>query len=129
MKLHEKKDIIVSDINNTLANINEASKEEKVAFLKGIFLSCGSVNDPKKNKYHLEFFTKEKSKATLINKLLHDLNLNSKILKRDSRYIIYIKESEKIGDFLRIINAVNALLYYENIRIYHCNNRWINYIF
>ena len=32
--------------------------------------------------------------------------------------MIYIKEAEKITDFLRIIKATNALLYYENIRIY-----------
>ena len=32
--------------------------------------------------------------------------------------MIYIKESEKISDFLRLINATKALLYYEDIRIY-----------
>lgn len=126
LEIKEKKDIIVSDINNTLANINEASKEEKVAFLKGIFLSCGSVNDPKKNKYHLEFFTKEKSKATLINKLLHDLNLNSKILKREKEYMVYIKKSENIADLINYLRAINSLFYFEDIRIYKDHKNMVN---
>ena len=126
LEIKEKKVIIVSDINNTLANINEASKEEKVAFLKGIFLSCGSVNDPKKNKYHLEFFTKEKSKATLINKLLHDLNLNSKILKREKEYMVYIKKSENIADLINYLGAINSLFYFEDIRIYKDHKNMVN---
>ena len=126
LEIKEKKDIIVSDINNTLANINEASKEEKVAFLKGIFLSCGIVNDPKKNKYHLEFFTKEKSKATLINKLLHDLNLNSKILKREKEYMVYIKKSENIADLINYLGAINSLFYFEDIRIYKDHKNMVN---
>ena len=126
LEIKEKKDIIVSDINNTLDNINEASKEEKVAFLKGIFLSCGSVNDPKKNKYHLEFFTKEKSKATLINKLLHDLNLNSKILKREKEYMVYIKKSENIADLINYLGAINSLFYFEDIRIYKYHKNMVN---
>ena len=126
LEIKEKKDIIVSDINNTLDNINEASKEEKVAFLKGIFLSCGSVNDPKKNKYHLEFFTKEKSKATLINKLLHDLNLNSKILKREKEYMVYIKKSENIADLINYLGAINSLFYFEDIRIYNDHKNMVN---
>ena len=69
-----------------------------------------------------------KEYADFINQLLLSYDLNSKILKRDSRYIIYIKESEKIGDFLRIINAVNALLYYENIRIYRNRKNNLNRI-
>ena len=31
--------------------------------------------------------------------------------------MVYIKEAEKISDFLKIINAFQAVLYYENIRI------------
>ena len=32
--------------------------------------------------------------------------------------MIYIKEAEKISDFIKIIGANNAVLYYENVRIY-----------
>ena len=40
--------------------------------------------------------------------------------------MIYIKEAEKIGDFLRIINANSAILYYEDIRIYRDHKNMVN---
>ena len=52
--------------------------------------------------------------------------LNSKIITRDKGYMVYIKEAEKIGDFLRIINANNAVLYYEDIRIYRDHKNMTN---
>ena len=42
--------------------------------------------------------------------------------------MVYIKEAEKIGDFLRMINAINALLYYEDIRIYRDHKNMTNRI-
>ena len=42
------------------------------------------------------------------------------------KYMIYIKEAEKIGDFLRMINAISALLYFEDIRIYRDHKNMTN---
>ena len=102
------------------------SEEEKRAYLKGLFLSCGSVNDPKTSRYHLEFFVNEYDEALFVSNLLNEFNLNSKVLKKDKKYMIYIKEAEKIGDFLRIINAPQAVMYYEDIRIYRDHKNMTN---
>ena len=40
--------------------------------------------------------------------------------------MVYVKESEKIGDFLRIISANVALLYFEDIRIYRDHKNMTN---
>ena len=98
----------------------------KRSYLRGLFISCGSINDPKKSRYHLEFFVNDKEYAYFINKLLNDYYLNSKVLKRDTKYMIYIKEAEKIGDFLRMMNAINALFYFEDIRIYRDHKNMTN---
>ena len=118
MEIKNKIDTIVNDIDNTINNITNGSKEEKVAFLKGVFLSSGSINDPKRNVYHLEFLVKEETMAKLINKLLHYLKFDSKIIKREHEYMVYIKKSEQISDFIKYLNAINALFYFEDIRIY-----------
>ncbi|CCY93317.1 putative sporulation transcription regulator WhiA [Firmicutes bacterium CAG:884] len=96
------------------------------AYLRGIFLGCGSINDPKKSRYHLEFLLNNITLANELNKLLNKKNLGSKVLKRENRYMVYIKGSEKISDFLRIISASNALLYYEDIRIYRDHKNMTN---
>ena len=88
------------------------------SYLKGIFLAKGSINDPQTSRYHLEILVDNEEYANFINKLLNNYSLNSKILKRETKYMVYIKEAEKIGDFLRLIGTTKALLYYEDIRIY-----------
>lgn len=96
------------------------------SYLRGLFLSCGSINDPKKSRYHLEFIVQTKEYAEFISNILNQYLLNSKYLKRDNRYMVYIKEAEKIGDFLRIINVNQAVLYYEDIRIYRDHKNMTN---
>ena len=88
------------------------------SYLKGVFLAKGSINDPQTSRYHLEIVVDNEEYANFINDLINKYNLNSKILKRETKYMIYIKEAEKIGDFLRLIGTTKALLYYEDIRIY-----------
>ncbi len=96
------------------------------AYIRGLFLINGSINDPKKSRYHLEFLLSNEEYVNFIIELLNKYNLNSKYIKRENKYMVYIKEAEKIGDFLRIINATNALLYYEDIRIYRDHKNMVN---
>ena len=96
------------------------------AYLRGLFLVSASVNDPKKSRYHLEFNLNNLEFAKFVQKLLNTFNLNSKVLHRDNRYMVYIKEAEKIGDLLRIIGATKAVLYYEDIRIYRDHKNMTN---
>lgn len=95
-------------------------------YLKGVFLMSGSINDPKKSRYHLEFVVEQEEYASFINDLLNTYNLNSKYLKHENRYMVYVKEAEKIGDFLRILNATQALFYFEDIRIYRDHKNMTN---
>lgn len=131
LEVYKNADNIIKDLSLDTVVPNSYlidDKDTKRAYIRGVFLACGSVNDPKTSQYHMEFSFDNEEYANFINDILDNYNLNSKILKRDSRYIVYIKESEKITDFLRIIKATNALLYYENIRIYRNRNNKINRI-
>lgn len=94
------------------------SQEEMQAYLRGTFLSKGSINDPKTSQYHLEFLYDNKYEAVFVQKILNMFDMNSKIIVRDTKYMVYIKEAEKISDFLKMISAYQSVLYYENIRIY-----------
>ena len=129
LELKEKIDIIKDDLslNTNIPNdyIIDDDNLTRV-YLRGLFISCGSVNDPKKSRYHLEFIVDSKEYASFICDKLNLYFLNSKVLKRENRYMIYIKEAEKIGDFLRMINAISALLYFEDIRIYRDHKNMTN---
>lgn len=112
---------IVNEKNEFLKIPSEAilsDEELKRAYLRGVFLVCGSLNDPKTSRYHLEFLINDTEYANFFNNLLNECDLNSKILHRKKGYMIYIKEAEKISDFLRLIRAYNGVMYYEEIRVY-----------
>ena len=133
--INERVDFILKDLSivdeegNLLEVPNDyilGSEEEVRAYLRGAFLSKGSINDPKTARYHLEYLIEEKEEAKLISSLLNTFDLNSKLLSREKGYMVYIKEAEKIGDFLRIISANQAVLYYEDIRIYRDHKNMTN---
>ena len=123
-------DLSIIDSNNNYLNIPKeyiVSDEETIrAYLRGLFVVSGSVNDPKTSRYHLEFVVDNNSYAQFIKSLLDNYNLNAKIIKRTKNYTVYIKEAEKISDFLRVIKAYNAVLYFEDIRIYRDHKNMTN---
>ena len=95
------------------------ANEEIRSYLRGAFLAGGSINDPKTSRYHMEILMNEPKEAIFVQKLLNIFDLNSKLLNRDKGYMVYIKEAERISDFLKIIGAMKAVLYFEDVRIYH----------
>lgn len=109
--------------------INDFNELEKISFLEIMFLLTGSINDPKKAEYHLEFSLRDYDLSLLILAILNDYNLNSKITRRKNNFVIYIKEAEKISDFLKVIDCQNGLFEYENIRIERDMSNSINRIY
>lgn len=122
-------DLSIIDNNKYLSIPKEyliSDEEQLRAYLRGVFLVSGSVNDPKTSRYHMEFILDTKEYANFINKLLNSYDLNSKIIKREKNYTVYIKEAEKISDFLRVIKAFSAVMYFEDIRIYRDHKNMTN---
>jgi len=122
LSITNEKGIFLEEPNDYIVG----SEEETRAYLRGAFLSKGSINDPKTARYHLEFLIEEKEEANFISNLLNSFELNSKVLSREKGYMVYVKEAEKIGDFLRIISANQAVMYYEDIRIYRDHKNMTN---
>ena len=100
--------------------------EDKKSYLRGLFLATGSINDPKTSRYHLEFFIDDYDYSLFVCELLDDYNLNSKLIERNNGFMVYVKEAEKIGDFLRLLKAFKAVLYYEDIKAYREHKNLIN---
>ena len=114
------KDLSLIDDNNLFIDSPKeyitGSLEEEKAYIRGSFLSKGSITDPK-SSYHLEMLYDNKYEAVFIQRLLNNFELNSKIIIRDTKYMVYIKEAEKISDFLKILGVTKEFLYYEDVRV------------
>lgn len=94
-----------------------AKKCCKRAYLRGAFLAGGSINNPETSSYHLEIFNVYKEHNQALCDLMNEFDLRAKQLKRRNGFIVYLKEAEKITEFLSIIGAHNALFKFEDVRI------------
>ena len=93
------------------------SKCCKRSYLRGMFLSCGTMSDPRKG-YHLEFVMDKEQSAMDLKKLIGSFDdLSASVAKRGASYVVYMKKAAYISDTLGIIGADSAMLEFESIRV------------
>lgn len=97
------------------SNIEDVSLNKIKGFLKIAFIFRGSVNDPQRG-YNLEIVGKNIEEARLIKDSMDAFNLNAKLSQRLDNNIIYLKDSDKISDFLVVVGAMQSLFELENVR-------------
>lgn len=102
-----------SSINNAVVSGNDA---DSGAFLRGIFVSCGSVTDPNK-EYHLEIILPENDRTELLRAFLDEHGMPPKITARWKNNVLYFKVSEIIEDFLTYIGAGSHALEIMQVKI------------
>ncbi len=108
-----KDGIFTHEIDHSMIQDDEMRR----SYLRGAFLAGGSVNNPETSSYHLEIFSQNESHAEGLTKLMNSYELNAKHLERKKGSITYLKEAEKISDFLSLIGGYQALLKFEDVRI------------
>ncbi|MEG0823103.1 MAG: DNA-binding protein WhiA [Erysipelotrichaceae bacterium] len=87
------------------------------AYLGGVFLAKGSCNSPTTSNYHLEIVANTKELANFIIKKMNKYDLPAKYILRRSQHVVYLKQSDKISDFLRCVGCSDALFAFEDQRI------------
>lgn len=93
------------------------NEEDYGIFLAGVFIACGQITDPLKD-YHLEMSVLHKKLSSDLKKLISEANINIKTTLRQETYILYLKDSSLIEDFLVMIGATEASLDIMNVKIY-----------
>ena len=94
------------------------NEQKARSYLRGAFLARGSVNSPETNSYHLEIHSGNEAINQDNLEMMEMFELNPKTHeRRNGGYMTYLKEAEKIADFLGIIGANNSLFHFEDIRI------------
>lgn len=122
------KEKAVFDILNATGIINDGKILRKInsiivasvcckrAFIRGAFISTGSLCNPERN-YHLEFVESSVEFAEELKNLINSFSVDSKVVERKKHFVIYIKEGEQIVELLNIMSAHKALMDLENVRI------------
>ncbi|WP_423363817.1 DNA-binding protein WhiA [Mycoplasma sp. P36-A1] len=94
------------------------------AYLAGSFVAAGSVNSPQNSNYHLEIQSNDKEHLLNLLKMIEQLNkgrypldINFKMTQRRKNYVLYLKSSREIVDFLNYIGATSSTFHYEDVRL------------
>lgn len=118
----DRKKIIESfdhSVNDITLRINHGIFEDEEcygAFMKGVFLACGTVSNPDKN-YHMEFVVPHMKLSQDLIKLLNNLDINAKYILRKYANVVYMKDSENIEDMLTMMGAVNSSIYIMGVKV------------
>lgn len=86
------------------------------AFLRGVFLSSGTVIDPEKG-YHLEMSFLSLEKADTLSSLLAEMSLEPKRMTRKTENVLYYKDNDRIAGFLALVGANSAAFTVMNKKI------------
>jgi hypothetical protein len=89
----------------------------KRSYLRGAFLAGGSVNNPEGASYHLEISSMYEGHCRALCDLANHFRMNARCIERKKGFVLYLKEGEKIIEFLNVIGAHQALLKFEDVRI------------
>ena len=73
----------------------------KRAFVRGAFLSAGSISDPQKG-YHFEIVCPSREISGQLQEIIHSFHIDAKIVLRKKSYVLYVKEGAQIVDMLAI---------------------------
>lgn len=111
--LRQQSGTYYSPILNRILNKSHAAKR---SFLKGIFMSCGSMVNPEKS-YYLEIDAPNEAVTETCAELLDNLGVEYGLKTRKKKLVLYLKESDSIIDFLGIIGAKRKYFDFENLRI------------
>ncbi|MEZ4357529.1 MAG: DNA-binding protein WhiA [Eubacteriales bacterium] len=88
----------------------------KIAFLRGLFLGGGCVTTPEK-MYHLEMVFSSEQLAKDVCKILNNFKFNARITRKKENFIVYIKEGNKVAEFMSFMGCHESRLKLENVRV------------
>lgn len=104
---------------NELLAVKNASVQAvccKRSYIRGAFLTAGSMSDPSKS-YHFEIVCSEEEEAMHLRDIINSFDMDAKIVPRKKTFVVYLKEGSQIVDILNVMEAHIGLMELENVRI------------
>ncbi len=95
-------------------------------YFGGVFIGGGSISKLSVSSYHLEMQIHSRKKANEMINFLNFKIFNFNLIQRRKMWVIYLKQSDQISDFLKSIHAFNSLMKFEDERIKRDYNNHLN---
>lgn len=124
-KLPENFEGVGVDDKNIIAYDYGRSEMLDKAFVRGVFLGGGYMNNPE-NKYHFEININNASNLKLLTDILSNYDISTKVLDKEKGCTLYIKEGEEISKILAFIGANSSVLKFEEVRVIRDSSNKLN---
>ena len=85
-------------------------------YIRGFFLSCGYIKDPKK-EYSLDFFVDSEDSATYLYYLFKQMGKKVFQTEKKNKSLVYLRNSEDILDIIFLIGGINSFFEFEEVTI------------
>ncbi|WP_022819334.1 DNA-binding protein WhiA [Fusobacterium russii] len=85
-------------------------------YIRGVFISCGYIKDPKK-EYSLDLFLDNEALADKVYNLLFSKKKKVSKTKKKNKVLVYLRNSEDIMDILVLMDALQHFFAYEETTI------------
>ena len=113
------------EVSKRLNRANLEYESCNAAFLRGAFLSCGTITDPEKD-YHIEFVVSTKILCNDLIQFFRELGMNPKYVQRNGSHIVYFKDSESVEDLLTLMGATESSLELMGTKMYKSVRNKVN---
>lgn len=110
--INPKTNMLQSALNGSLS-VNECCRK---AAIRGAFLAAGYISDPKKS-YHFEIASHRLRLLNQLSDLFASFEIPVKIIKRNTKYVLYLKEKELILDVLNLLNATKMYFNFQEVTV------------
>jgi len=87
----------------------------KVAYLRGAFLSGGTVNRPEAS-YFLQIVSLTQDWAQFVRRLMEKLDFPAKVYERKKKFVVWLRDADSVCDFLGMLGASAAVERFEIAR-------------
>jgi len=95
----------------------KADRNLQPDYLRGAFLSNGSIHNPDSGEYQLSISNVYQEHAEELQELFQAFGMNAKVIARKNRFILYLTKAEEIIDFLSLIGSHQARFKFEEAKM------------
>lgn len=117
-----------SDTKRELSALNPNRASEDALSLRRLFLEKGTMTNPTRD-YHMEFACASLEEAQALCSFLEylpELSVTPGVTKRKGQYVVYVKGSEQITDFLAFIGANKAAMEFMQVKMVKEVRNYVN---
>ncbi|BDU67830.1 MAG: hypothetical protein TYPL_4830 [Candidatus Tyloplasma litorale] len=100
-----------------LGNLVAKTRDDHKAYISGLFIAKGWISNPKSTSFHFEVRVRNLYHSLDIQEIFEGVGIKTLTIQKNKWYFTYIKKSTDIANVLKLMNASQSVMFFEDQRI------------